>query len=274
MPTSYPHQATKIIQELAPNFKPKIGIVLGSGLGPLADSIKNPITISYEKLPGFPQLSVKGHASQMILGEIENVPVVCLLGRSHTYENNSYDEVKTYVRTLKLLGCEIFLATNASGSLRQEIGSGSLVAIRDHINFQPGNPLSGPNDDDFGPRFPPMDNTYDKPLRQILHTSAEMLGITLHEGVYISVLGPSYETAAEIRAFQILGAEVIGMSTVPEVIVAKHCGMRIAVVATITNLATGLSNVSHDHNEVVRQAEKASEKLTHLIKEFIKRIQR
>lgn len=271
-PLSYPAQAVKIIQQLAPNFKPKIGIVLGSGLGPLADHISDPIKIPYEKLPGFPQISIEGHTGQMTLGFLNKTPVVCLLGRSHTYENNSYESVKTYVRTLKLLGCEIFLATNASGSFRPEIGPGSLVAISDHINFQPGNPLAGPNDDEFGPRFPAMDDSYDKSLRKQLHHCAEMLGITLHEGVYISVLGPSYETVAEIRAFKLFGADVIGMSTVPEVIVAKHCGMKIAVVATITNLVTGLTEVSHDHRNVVSVAEKTSEQLTKLIKKFVEQL--
>lgn len=271
--TSYPVQAARIIKQLAPNFNPKIGIVLGSGLGHLADAIKNPIIIPYEKLPGFPQLSIKGHSSKMILGLLENVPVVCLQGRSHTYENNSYDEVKTYVRTLKLLGCELFLATNASGSFHQQIGAGSLVVVSDHINFQPGNPLVGPNDDDFGPRFPAMDETYDKSLRKHLHHCAETLNITLHEGVYISVLGPCYETAAEIRAYKILGADIIGMSTVPEVIVAKHCGMRILVIATVTNLVTGLAVASHDHNSVVSVAEKASTQLTKLIKQFVSQLE-
>ncbi len=230
------------------------------------------VTIPYEALPGFPKASVKGHGGNLHLGKIGAVNVACLEGRSHTYETGSYEEVKTYVRTLKLLGCDYFLATNASGSLRKEVGPGELVMITDHINFQGQNPLVGPNDDDFGPRFPALDDTYNQQIQQKLLDHANDLGTILHKGVYISVLGPSYETAAEIRAFRLLGADVIGMSTVPEVLVAKHCGLKIAVIATITNFATDLASESHCHNEVVAMADKAAIKLQALVVEFIKNL--
>lgn len=267
--SSIPHQAADTIRKLAPNFTPKLALVLGSGLGKLAEALEDSLVIPYEKLPGFPRLSVEGHSNALTLGILGGTPVICLQGRSHTYETLSYDAVKNYVRTMKLLGCEYYLATNASGSLREDVGPGSLVMIRDHINFQPGNPLAGPNDEEFGPRFPALDKVYDADMRATLKDCAQTLDLPLKEGVYISVLGPSYETAAEIRAFKMWGAEVIGMSTVPEVIVAHHCGLRVAVVATITNYATGLTPRSHDHNEVVKAAEAASGKLIRLLKAFV-----
>lgn len=266
-------KAANFIKHKAPNFHPKVAIVLGSGQGPLVEAIQHPIHIDFTELAGFPQRAVVGQQMQLILGMLNEVPVVCLQGRPHSYEQNTAAEIKTYVRTLKLLGCEIFLATNASGSLRPEVGPGELVIINDHINFQPSNPLTGPNDNEFGPRFPAMDNAYDEELRFQFHTHAKKLNIHLHEGVYISVLGPSYETAAEIRAFKILGADVIGMSTVPEIIVARHCGLRVAVIATITNLATGLTAESHDHDRVVEVAQRAATKLTQLISAFVSNLQ-
>lgn len=263
------HLAAEQILKQQPSFKPKIGIVLGSGLGSFAEQLENKITIPYEALPGFPKLTVQGHGGNVVLGELNGVGVVCLQGRSHTYEGSGYTTVKTYVRTLKLLGCEYFLATNASGSLREDVGPGELMLITDHINMQPNNPLVGANDDEFGPRFFPLDNAYDQKVREQLLTIAQQKNISLHQGVYISVLGPNYETAAEIKAFRILGADAIGMSTVPEVLVANHCGLKVAVIATITNYATGLASTSHSHDAVVLMAEKASEQLTTLVKQFI-----
>ncbi|STX51367.1 xanthosine phosphorylase [Legionella busanensis] len=263
------HQAAKTIKERCPNFKPTIGVVLGSGLGSFAEQLENAITISYDDLPGFPRLTVYGHKSNLILGYLGGVGVVCLQGRAHSYEGFDYEIVRTYVRTLRLLGCDYFLATNASGSLREDVGPGELMLITDHINMQPGNPLVGPNDDEFGPRFFPLDNAYDLSMREHLLNTAHQEDITLHQGVYLSVLGPNYETAAEIRAFRILGADAVGMSTVPEVLVANHCGMKVAVIATITNYATGLTFCSHSHEAVVLMASKAAEKLNRLVCQFI-----
>ncbi|AHE67326.1 purine-nucleoside phosphorylase [Legionella oakridgensis] len=260
--------AEQIIQRL-PSFKPTIGIVLGSGLGSFAEQLDDPTYINYEELPGFPKLTVHGHGGKLVLGHLSGVGVVCLQGRSHTYEGTSFEVVKTYVRTLKLLGCNYFLATNASGSLREDVGPGELMLITDHINMQPGNPLVGPNDEEFGPRFFPLDNAYDHELREKLLILAHKENISLHQGVYLSVLGPNYETAAEIRAFRILGADAVGMSTVPEVLVANHCGMKVGVIATITNYATGLSHTSHSHEAVVLMASQAAEKLNRLVKRLI-----
>lgn len=263
------HLAAEQIKQQYPSFQPTIGIVLGSGLGSFAEQLEDAVSISYDELPGFPQPTVHGHGSSLILGHLSGVAVVCLQGRTHSYEGVSFDVVKTYVRTLKLLGCEYFLATNASGSIREDVGPGELMLITDHINLQPGNPLVGPNDDDIGPRFFPLDNAYDKQLRDKLLNIAAKKDINLHQGVYISVLGPNYETAAEIKAFRILGADAVGMSTVPEVLVANHCGMKVAVIATITNHATGLAKTSHSHDEVVKMASFAAEKLNSLVKTFI-----
>lgn len=267
---SYPHLAAEHIQKLHPSFKPTIAVVLGSGLGQFADELQDTVRINYSDLPGFPKITVQGHGGNLILGYWNSIGVVCLQGRAHTYEGlENYETVKTYVRTMKLLGCEYFIATNASGSLKEEVGPGELMLISDHINLQPGNSMIGPNDDEFGPRFYPLDNAYDKEMRQNILAIAEKNSVKLTEGVYISVLGPHYETAAEIRAFKILGADAVGMSTVPEVLVANHCGLKVAVIATITNYATGLAHTAHSHNAVVATAENAAKKLNLIIKEYI-----
>jgi xanthosine phosphorylase len=265
----FAQQATDYIQKKHPHFKPKIGVVLGSGLGNFVNQLENAQSVAYEELPGFPKVTVVGHAGTLTLGYIGDIAVVCVQGRAHSYEGNNHEVVKTYVRTLKLLGCEYFIATNASGSLREEVGPGELMLITDHINFQPDNPLIGPNDDHFGPRFLPLDDAYNLQMRKQLLTIAAKHHINLHEGVYIAVLGPNYETAAEIRAFKLWGADAVGMSTVPEVLVAHHCGMKVAVIATLTNYATGLTTVSHSHDEVVKMAGQAGEKLNIIMKDYI-----
>lgn len=264
------HKAANYIKKLYPSFKPSIGVVLGSGLGKFANELLDAVHISYEELPGFPKTTVLGHGGNLILGYWNNVGVVCLQGRAHTYEGlENYETVKTYIRTLKLLGCDYFIATNASGSLREDVGPGELMLISDHINLQPSNPLIGPNDEEFGPRFYPLDNAYDKEMRFNLIRIAAENSIKLTEGVYISVLGPNYETPAEIRAFKHWGADAVGMSTVPEVLVANHCGMRVAVIAMITNYATGLAKTAHRHESVVAMAESAAEKLNFILKNYI-----
>lgn len=269
MTQNYANQAAQMIHERVPAFKPKIGIVLGSGLGGFADELSDKVTIPYHELPGFPKIGVYGHSGALVLGNLYGVDVICLQGRAHSYEGPSHEAVKTYVRTLKCLGCEYFFAISACGSLRADVGPGELMLINDHINFQPGNPLMGPNDDDFGPRFFPVDNAYDAHTRETLQKIAQEEQIKLPEGVYISVCGPNYETAAEIRAFQRLGADAIGMSTVPEVLVAVHCGLKVAVIAMMTNYATGIAETSHSHEAVVAMASQSSEKVRCLMRRFI-----
>jgi xanthosine phosphorylase len=264
------HLACEYIKKMHPTFEPKVGIILGSGLGQFAEELEDATVIDYEELPGFPKVTVKGHSGKLILGYWHGVEVVCLQGRAHTYEGlDKYQTVKNYVRTLKLLGCTYFIATNASGSLREEVVPGDLMLITDHINLQPSNPLIGPNDDEFGPRFYALDDAYNASMRASIMSIAEKNNIKLSQGVYLSVLGPHYETAAEIRAFRILGADAVGMSTVPEVLVANHCGMKVAVIAMITNHATGLSKTSHSHDEVVKTAVNAADKLNTLLKQYI-----
>ncbi|KTD15627.1 xanthosine phosphorylase [Legionella gratiana] len=267
---SYAHLAANYIKKLHPSFKPIVAVVLGSGLGKFADELQDSIRIRYEELPGFPKITVQGHGGNLILGYWNGIGVICLQGRAHTYEGlENYETVKTYVRTMKLLGCTYFIATNASGSLREDVGPGDLMLISDHINLQPSNPLIGPNDEEFGPRFYPLDNVYDQTMRFKLLSIATENSIKLTEGVYISVLGPHYETAAEIKAFKLWGADAVGMSTVPEVLVANHCGMHVAVIAMITNYATGLSKTAHSHESVIAMAESAAANLNLIIKQYI-----
>lgn len=264
------HQASEKIKSLYPDFKPKIGVILGSGLGAFANELQDASVISYQDLPGFPAGHIHGHAGKLVLGRLGNVDVVCLQGRAHLYEgNHTHEIVKTYIRTLKLLGCEYYLGTNAVGSLHESMCPGELVLIHDHINLQPSNPLVGPNDDEFGPRFLPLDQVYNQTMRDKLHHIAREVDIPLHQGIYLALLGPNYETAAEIRAFRTLGADVVGMSTVPEVLVAAHCGLKVGVISIITNYATGLNPVVHDHAEVVAVAERAGQYVKKLIQSFV-----
>lgn len=262
--------AQSLLKHYPEPFHPKVGIVLGSGLGHFTECIDKKVTIPYHQIPDFPNPTVKGHQGELILGYFENIPVVCLKGRVHLYEGINPNYIKTYVRTLKCLGCEYFIATNASGSLDPKMPPGEIMMIVDHLNFQAVNPLVGPNDDDYGPRFLPVDKAYNAEVQQKLIDAATKTKIKLHQGVYIAVQGPQYETSAEIKAFRMLGADAVGMSTVPEVLVAHHAGMKVGALATITNFATGLSHESHDHNEVVAVAEQASHKLQNIIQHFLR----
>jgi xanthosine phosphorylase len=261
--------ALHIIQQKLPDFKPKVGIVLGSGLGSLSEQLTDKQCFSYEELPGFPISTVAGHAGKLHLGKLSNVPVACLQGRVHPYEGTSAQGVKTLIRTLKLLGCEVLLITNAAGSLRADVGPGHLLMITDHINFQINNPLVGPNDEEFGSRFVAMTDAYDLNLREQLAFVAMQEKIDLAQGVYISTLGPCFETAAEIRAFKLLGADAVGMSTVPEVIVARHCGLRVAVISVITNLAAGMSDEKISHENTLHFAALGAGNLQRLIMAFL-----
>ncbi len=263
-------QIQDVIAQHKPGFVPKLGIILGSGLGAVAEHIEDSTIIDYSKIPGFPVSSVKGHSGKLHLGMLNGLPVACLQGRVHYYEGINYHKMKTLVRSLKTIGCDELLITNASGSLRSEVGVGEIVAVSDHINFQFNNPLVGPNEADFGGRFVGMENVYNPEIRRQLHAAAKQLDINLHDGVYMGVLGPSFETPAEINAFRILGADVIGMSTVPEVIIAHHCGLRIAVLAAITNLAAGMHHEALSHEVTLKGAKVASEKMIRLILEFSK----
>ena len=264
------YDALKEIQHRCPHFQPKLAILLGSGLGGLADKIERPTIISYHKLSGFYKSSIEGHAGNLYLGNINDVPVACLRGRVHYYEGADNNAIKIMVRTMKLLGCEMWLGTNAAGSLHPDIKPGNLVLINDHINFQFNNVLVGVNDDDFGQRFVGMEDVYDPNLRVQFFKIAHQLQIPLFEGVYVGVLGPSFETPAEIKAFRILGADLIGMSTIPEVIVARHCDMRVAVISVVSNFAAGLTQEKVTHKQTLCGVKLATENLSKLISTFIK----
>jgi xanthosine phosphorylase len=258
-----------IIALYKPDFKSKIAIILGSGLGEFADHVKDATIIPYYKLPGFHHCTAEGHAGNMLLGYVNSTPVVCLQGRPHIYEGIYSDVMKTLIRTLKLIGCEMLLLTNAAGSLRDEVPAGSLMLITDHINLQFTNPLVGPNDDEFGPRFFSMENAYNQDLRYRLQDIAKRLNIDLAKGVYIGVSGPSFETPAEIRAFRVMGADAVGMSTVPEVLMARHCNLKVAGISVITNLAAGMNPEEElSHEKTLRYAKLAAADLTNLMLTF------
>lgn len=261
----HPSEPAKVIQARTPNFKPKIGLILGSGLGSLADQIENAVAIPYSELPGFPVSTVAGHAGRLVLGTLGGVPVACCQGRVHGYEGTSAESFKIFIRTLKLIGCETLFITNASGSLQSDVGPGELMQITDHINLNPGNPLVGPNDEEFGPKFFPMDDAYDPLLQKRFQDVAEQLDIKLAKGVYVGVMGPCFETPAEIRAFRTLGGDCVGMSTVSEVLVARHCGLRVAAVAAITNFAAGMSDELITHEGTLHHGKIAASNLAKLI---------
>jgi purine-nucleoside phosphorylase len=250
---------------------PRVGVVLGSGLGAVADAVEDPVVVGYEDLPGFPRPSVAGHAGRAVLGHIGGVPVAVLQGRAHLYEGGDPEALRVPVRALQAAGASILVLTNAAGSLRPAVGPGSLMAITDHINMTGVNLLMGPNDDSIGPRFPPLRDAYDPELLSTLRESARDLGIALAEGVYLAVTGPSFETPAEIRAYRTMGADAVGMSTVQETILARHCGLRVAAVSVITNLAEGMSDEALSHEQTLRAAQAGAGDLARLLLEFIPR---
>jgi xanthosine phosphorylase len=250
---------------------PRVGVVLGSGLGAVADAVEEPVVVSYEELPGFPRPTVEGHSGQAVLGRIGGVPVAVFQGRAHLYEGGDPEALRVPVRALRAAGASVLVLTNAAGSLRAEVGPGSLMAITDHINMQGTNLLVGPNDDTIGPRFPSLRDAYDPALRASLRASADGLGIPLAEGVYLAVGGPSFETPAEIRAFRVLGADAVGMSTVQETIIARHSGLRVVAVSVITNLAEGMTDEPLSHEHTLRSARAGAADLTRLLLDFIPR---
>lgn len=254
--------------------KPKIGIVLGSGLGIYIDQIQNKTIIPYTEIPHFKKTSVEGHSGALISGEVHGIPVVALQGRLHPYEGYAMDEIVLPVRVLATLGIEFLFLTNASGGINADFHPGDLVTITDHINLSGRNPLVGPNIAELGPRFPDMSNAYDKELRELIHSVGSRHHVDLKNGVYCSVLGPTYETPAEIRMLRILGADLVGMSTVPEVIAANHLGLKVAGVACVTNYAAGIKEEKLSHADVKKVAEKAmvgfATVLTETIGELIK----
>lgn len=255
-----------IFSTLDGDFIPKVALVLGSGLGSLVDDMKVLSAVPFGEIPGFHKSSVRGHAGQMVLGYLYGVPVVCMKGRLHIYEGIEPQELAIPIQTMRGLGADTLILTNAAGSLREEVGPGNISIIEDHINLTGLNVLKGPNDEAVGPRFVPMENAYDHQLRTLFQQEAQQLGFELPAGVYVGVLGPSYETPAEIRAFRILGGDLVGMSTVNEVIAARHCNFKIVGLSAVSNLAAGMSEGHVNHEEVLEFGAIASNRLTQLIK--------
>jgi xanthosine phosphorylase len=261
--------AAEAIAERAPAIAPRLGLMLGSGLGELAERLDDRVEIPYGDLPGFHVGGLAGHAGALVVGRLGSQDVAIFSGRWHVYEGIEASAITTPVRTLKALGAELLLLTNAAGSLRPEAGPGSLVCISDHINLLGFNPLIGANDDAVGPRFPSLRDAYDPELRRRLHAAADALGTELHDGVYLAVAGPSFETPAEIRAFRTLGADLVGMSTVPEVIAARHAGLRVAAISAVTNLAEGMGGEELSHEQTLRVAKQGAARLGPLIERFV-----
>lgn len=251
--------------------KPRVGVVLGSGLGAFADGLAGP-KIPYGDLPHMPVSHVVGHAGRLCFGDVSGVPIVCMQGRVHFYEGHDLDAVVHGVRTMAALGCESVLLTNAAGGCDPAFRAGDFMVITDHINLTGRSPLIGPNDERLGPRFPDMSAAYDPELRRVLEDVARAQSITLRQGVYAWLTGPSYETPAEIRMARTLGASAVGMSTVPEVIALRHMGVRTAALSCITNLAAGMGNAVLDHKEVEETARSKRDELMKLLAGWIARL--
>lgn len=253
-------------------LRPRIALVLGSGLGGFAEELANSVRIPYAEIPSFPQSTAVGHAGALVVGTVSDVAVAAMQGRVHLYEGYSAQQVAFPIRVLAQLGIRALVLTNAAGGINPSYRRGALVAIRDHINLQGQNPLVGHNDDRFGPRFPDMTDCYDTQLRKIALEEAERLGTGAFEGVYAAMLGPSYETPAEIRYLRTIGADLVGMSTVPEVIAARHMGLQVLAISCVTNMAAGLSGEKINHEEVLETGERVRGKFLALLRAILPRI--
>lgn len=254
------------------NFEPEIGIVLGSGLGGIAQAIENPVIINYKDIPDFRTSTAPDHMGRFVAGMLADRKVICMQGRLHYYEGYSLEDVVYPIRVMKLLGVKTLIVTNAAGGINEAFDAGDIMLIKDHINFMGVNPLIGKNYDELGPRFPDMTYAYSPKLKNLAQKCAETLNIDLKSGVYIAFSGPSFETAAEIKASRVLGADAVGMSTVPEVITAAHCGMDVLAFSLIANMGTGVTNKSLDGEEVVRIAQEKGKLLQKLIIEILKKM--
>jgi purine-nucleoside phosphorylase len=251
------------------NLRPQIALVLGSGLGAFADQFSSAIRIPYAKIPHFPQSTAIGHAGRLVIGKVDGIDIIGMQGRVHLYEGYSAKEVAFPIRVFARMGVKAVILTNAAGGIRKEFTQGRLVAITDHINLQGHNPLIGANEDKFGLRFPDMTAAYDKSFRQIALSHAKRLGFDLGEGVYAALAGPSYETPAEIRYLRTIGADLVGMSTVPEVIAARHSGIRVLGISCVTNAAAGVLDQLLNHLDVLATAERVKDHFMGLLRAII-----
>ena len=253
------------------SIKPVVGIVLGSGLGVFVDQIENKTIIPYNDIPNFRKTTVEGHVGQLILGTVKGVPVAALQGRFHVYEGLSMEEVVFPVRLLAHLGVTKVILTNAAGGVNLNYRPGDLVIIKDHVNLMGKNPLIGPNDNSMGPRFPDMSHAYSPELNEILKSVSQSLGHTVHEGIYAGVLGPTYETPAEIRMIRVLGGDMVGMSTVPETIALNHLGLKVCGISCITNMGAGILDQKLMHEDIKDEALKAMTRFTALLNNSIEK---
>jgi purine-nucleoside phosphorylase len=253
-------------------LRPQIGLVLGSGLGAFADSLSDATRIPFSEIPAFPRSTAIGHAGQLVIGKTENIPVAAMQGRVHLYEGYSAQEVAFPMRVFSRMGIRSVILTNAAGGINLTYKQGALVLIRDHINLQGANPLVGPNDDRFGIRFPDMTHAYDKRYREIAKQEAGKLGMTLHEGVYAALPGPSYETPAEINHLRTIGADLVGMSTVLEVIAARHMQIKLLAISCVTNMAAGILDQPLSHQEVMETGERVKTSFEALLRAVLPRI--
>lgn len=264
-------EASSFIKEKI-NITPTIGLILGSGLGSLANEIQNSIVIDYEEIPHFPKSTVEGHEGRLVIGDLEGKKVVAMQGRFHYYEGYSMNEVTFPVRVMKAMGVDTLIVTNAAGGLRKDLGPGSLMIITDHINIMTPNPLIGPNDPEFGVRFPDMSEAYNEQLIDIAKKVAESQNINISSGVYAPISGPTYSTKAELRMLIKLGADAVGMSTAPEVIVANHGGMKVLGISCITDSANPDIMHAPNHEEIVKVANETRPKFIALVKGIVKEI--
>jgi len=250
-----------------------VAIVLGSGLGAFADELTDSTSIRYDEIPSFARATVEGHAGRLVIGKTNNVTVAAMQGRFHFYEGYSLEEVTFPIRVLKLLGVRTIILTNAAGSLNTEFTPGSLMVITDHINLLGVNPLVGPNDVRFGPRFPDLTSVYARRLQDLVISEANAIGLDMRRGIYAALSGPSYETPAEIHMVRTLGADAVGMSTVPEAIVARHMNLEVIGISCITNLAAGVSNRPVDHSQVIATGERVRAEFTELLRRVVGRLE-
>ena len=265
--------ATRIIRARI-NVEPRVAIVLGSGLGGFAEDFEEAVSIPYEDIPGFKRSTAQGHAGRLVVGKVDSVPILAMQGRVHYYEGYSLEEVTFPVRTFALLGIKTLILTNAAGGINVQLQQGALMVLSDHLNLMGVNPLVGPNDERFGPRFPDMSAVYSPELQELVVEEARAIGVEVRRGIYGGLSVPSYETPAEILMLRNLGADAVGMSTVPEAIVARHMGLEVLGISCITNMAAGLSDEPINHEEVMATGDRVRGTFTELLRKVVSAINR
>ena len=253
-------------------LEPRIAIVLGSGLGGFADEFDEAVGVPYEEIPGFARSTAQGHAGRLVIGKVDDVPVMAMQGRVHYYEGYSLEQVTFPIRTFKLLGVKTLILTNAAGGINVELSQGALMVLSDHLNLMGDNPLRGANDERFGPRFPDMSAVYAPELQEIVVEEAKAIGVEVRRGIYGALSGPSYETPSEIHLLRNLGADAVGMSTVPEAIVARHMGLEVLGISCITNMAAGITDEPINHEEVMATGDRVREVFTLLLQRVVGRV--